>query len=229
MPPRRNKEKFQQLTKFERGRIIGLREGRFSHRAIGAHVQWNSSTVRRFWKQWSNEHPTTKKTSSGRRKASSIRRRLLHRARVLLYRIPLTANHRRLRLQWAHEYRAWLVFSDESRFHLWDHDGRLCVRRYAGERCLQECVFERHSGVTPGVMVWGAISYHERSTLLRIEGVTKLVTSPAPNYYGSLALADKCCENSRLFLNCWEGISELGPRRHKETHQQCVFSYPRFQ
>ncbi|GFW72062.1 hypothetical protein TNCV_4789501 [Trichonephila clavipes] len=52
---------------------------------------------------------------------SSIRRRLLTlrlRARVPLYRIPLTANHRRLRLQWDHEHRAWqadwhqVVFSD---------------------------------------------------------------------------------------------------------------------
>ncbi|GFV68331.1 transposable element Tcb2 transposase [Trichonephila clavipes] len=41
--------------------------------------------------------------------ASSIRGRLLHlglRARVLLYRILLTANHRWLRLQWAHEQSA---------------------------------------------------------------------------------------------------------------------------
>ncbi|GFX21117.1 transposable element Tcb2 transposase [Trichonephila clavipes] len=41
--------------------------------------------------------------------ASSIRRRLLHRGlrvRVPLYRMPFTANHRRLRLQWAHEHRA---------------------------------------------------------------------------------------------------------------------------
>ncbi|GFT32256.1 transposable element Tc1 transposase [Trichonephila clavipes] len=40
--------------------------------------------------------------------ASSICRRLIHRglrARVHLYRIPLTANHQRLRLQWAHAYR----------------------------------------------------------------------------------------------------------------------------
>ncbi|GFX27210.1 transposable element Tcb2 transposase [Trichonephila clavipes] len=102
----------------------------------------------RVWKQWTDEHRTTRKTGNGRRKvtsvcndrhllgiavndrtafsrqlaarwstttgvlmsASSIRRRLLHRglrARVPLYRIPLTANHRRLRLQWAHEHRAW--------------------------------------------------------------------------------------------------------------------------
>ncbi|GFV50638.1 transposable element Tcb2 transposase [Trichonephila clavipes] len=68
--------------------------------------------------------------------ASSIRRRLLHgglRARVLLYRIHLTANHRWLRLQWAHEHSAWqaawpqVVFSDELRFNLGDHDGRIRV------------------------------------------------------------------------------------------------------
>ncbi|GFY25499.1 transposable element Tcb2 transposase [Trichonephila clavipes] len=55
--------------------------------------------------------------------ASSIRQRLLHRGlhvRVSLYRIPLTANHRRLRQHWAHEHRVWhadwhqVVFSDES-------------------------------------------------------------------------------------------------------------------
>ncbi|GFX54694.1 transposable element Tc1 transposase [Trichonephila clavipes] len=94
--------------------------------------------------------------------ASSIRRRLLHlglRANVPLYRIPLTANHRRLRLHWAHEHRAWqadwhqVVFSDESRFNLWNPDGPIRVRRSAGERCLPDCVIKRHSGLTPGVMV----------------------------------------------------------------------------
>ena len=45
------------------------------------------------------------------------------------------ANHRRLRQQWAHEHRAWqanwhqVVFSDESRFNLWDYDGRARVSR----------------------------------------------------------------------------------------------------
>ncbi|GFT47105.1 transposable element Tc1 transposase [Trichonephila clavipes] len=94
--------------------------------------------------------------------ASLIRRRLLHRglrARVPLYRIPLTANHRRLHLQWVHEHRAWqanwhqVVVSDESRFNLWDHDGRIRVRRYTSERCFPECVIKRHSRLTPGVMV----------------------------------------------------------------------------
>ncbi|GFX13243.1 transposable element Tcb2 transposase [Trichonephila clavipes] len=90
--------------------------------------------------------------------------------------IPPTANHRRLRLQRAHENRAWqadehkVVFSDESRFNLWDLDARIHVQCYAGERCLPECFIERHRGLTAGVMVWGTLSYHGRSNLLRIEG-----------------------------------------------------------
>ncbi|GFT84099.1 transposable element Tc1 transposase [Trichonephila clavipes] len=59
---------------------------------------------------------------------------------------------------------------NESLFNLWNHDSRIRVRCYAGKRCLSECVIERHSGLTPGVMVWGAISCHGRSNLLRNEG-----------------------------------------------------------
>ncbi|GFS92791.1 transposable element Tc1 transposase [Trichonephila clavipes] len=175
MSPRRNKEKFQQLTKFERGRIIGLRGRRFSYHAIWARVQRSSSTVMRVWKHWTDEHRTSRKFGSRRRKVTSARddQHLLRMAvndctaasRQLVARWstatgdPLTANHRRLRLQWAHKHRAWqadwhqVVFSDESRFNLWDHDGRIRVRRYVCERCLPECVIERHSGLTLGVMV----------------------------------------------------------------------------
>ncbi|GFU97466.1 transposable element Tcb2 transposase [Trichonephila clavipes] len=111
--------------------------------------------------------------------ASSIGRHLLHRglhASGHLYKISFTANHRRLLLQWVQEHISWqadwhqVVFSDESRFNLFDHDDRICVRRHAGERCLLECVIKRHSCLTPGVIVWGAISYHGRSNLLPIDG-----------------------------------------------------------
>ncbi|GFS63050.1 transposable element Tcb2 transposase [Trichonephila clavipes] len=43
-------------------------------------------------------------------------------------------------MQWAHEHIAWqaywhqVAFSDESCFNLWDHEGRIRVRRYAGIR-----------------------------------------------------------------------------------------------
>ncbi|GFX20535.1 transposable element Tcb2 transposase [Trichonephila clavipes] len=64
--------------------------------------------------------------------------------------------------------------------NLWNHDGRIRLRRYAGERCFPKCVIERHSDLTPGVMVWGAISYHGRCNLLRIEG------NPNSNRYSAV-------------------------------------------
>ncbi|GFV29216.1 hypothetical protein TNCV_4602481 [Trichonephila clavipes] len=68
------------------------------------------------WKQWTNEHRTTQKTGRGRRKAVGTMLVYCYRCtkvgivnsstsapRVPLYRITLMANHRRLRMQWAHE------------------------------------------------------------------------------------------------------------------------------
>ena len=56
----------------------------------------------------------------------------------------LTANHRRLRLEWAQRWRNltvahWqhVIFGDESRFQLYPVDGRLRVRRWPGERSGQ--------------------------------------------------------------------------------------------
>ena len=110
---------------------------------------------------------------------SLIRKRWLHYGlgpKVHLYWIPpLKANHWRMWLQWAHEYRVWQVdwhkdvISDESRFNLWDHDGHFRVRRYVGQCCLLECVIEQHIGRIFGVMVWGAISHHGWSNLQRTE------------------------------------------------------------
>ncbi|GFV10287.1 transposable element Tc1 transposase [Trichonephila clavipes] len=171
MPRRRKGAKFEQISEFERGRIVGLREAGLSYRAVATRVQRNSSTIMRVSKQWSDEGRTARKSGSGPRNVTSAsdnrRLRGLY-ARIPLYRIPLTQNHRHLRLQWANVHRSWwadwqqVVFSDKSHFNLWHHDGRIRVRRYAGERHIPECIIECHSGRTPGVMVWSAIAYHGR-------------------------------------------------------------------
>ncbi|GFX77965.1 transposable element Tc1 transposase [Trichonephila clavipes] len=124
MHPRRNKKKFQQLTEFERGMIIGLREGRFSYRAIGARVQWKSSTVMRVWKKWTKNIEQLDKLAvdDGRRFAArwSTAAGVLSRLRLLVdvcctvdcvqgclfTGSPFETNHQQLRLQWAHEHRA---------------------------------------------------------------------------------------------------------------------------
>ena len=78
--------------------------------------------------------------------ASTVRRRLLRAglvARMPLRRLPLSKDHQRLRLQWARDRRHWrvewrnVVFSDESLFNMSYNDGRIRVRRYAGERNLR--------------------------------------------------------------------------------------------
>ena len=46
----------------------------------------------------------------------------------------------------------------------------MLVRRRPGERLEPSCLRRRHRGPTPGVMVWGAISYDSRSTLVVIPG-----------------------------------------------------------
>ncbi|GFY11239.1 hypothetical protein TNCV_4472251 [Trichonephila clavipes] len=47
------------------------------------------------------------------------------------------------------------LFTDESRIGLQHHDGRIRVWRDRGERILNSCVMHRHTGLAPGIMVWG--------------------------------------------------------------------------
>ena len=52
----------------------------------------------------------------------------------------------------AHEHRAWqvdchqILFSVESRFHLWNHDDRVHARHFVGQCLHTECVIEWHTG-----------------------------------------------------------------------------------
>ncbi|GFW90855.1 uncharacterized protein TNCV_2418481 [Trichonephila clavipes] len=61
-----------------------------------------------------------------------------------------------------------IVFSDESRFCLGASDSHVLVRRRPGELLQLNCLRPRHTGPTTKVMVWGAISYDSRSTLMII-------------------------------------------------------------
>ena len=93
-----------------------------------------------------------------------------------LHRLPLSRDHRHLRLQWARERRyrhaEWrnVVFLGESRVKMSYNDGRIRVRLYADERNLKSCILQRHRWPMPRVMVWGAIGYNMRSHFIRIEG-----------------------------------------------------------
>ncbi|GFT29738.1 hypothetical protein TNCV_4891441 [Trichonephila clavipes] len=67
-----------------------------------------------------------------------------------------------------------VVFTDESRICLQQHDGRIRVWRHRGERMLNSCVMHRHTGLAPGIMVWGDIGYHSRTPLVRISSTLNI-------------------------------------------------------
>ncbi|GFV86303.1 BAH and coiled-coil domain-containing protein 1 [Trichonephila clavipes] len=91
--------------------------------------------------------------------------------------LPLTLEHRQLRLQWCQARLMWnvtdwqkVVFSDESRFVLGTDDNRVWVWRRPGERYNSPHTVLRHTAHTAGVMVWGVIAYDSWSTLIVMRG-----------------------------------------------------------
>ncbi|GFY12464.1 transposable element Tcb2 transposase [Trichonephila clavipes] len=63
-----------------------------------------------------------------------------------------------------------VVFSDESRFVLGTDGNRVRVWRLSGERYNSPHTVLRHTACTADVMVWGAIAYDSRSTLVVMRG-----------------------------------------------------------
>ncbi|GFW60976.1 transposable element Tcb1 transposase [Trichonephila clavipes] len=49
-------------------------------------------------------------------------------------------------------------------------DGRFSVWRHRGERRLAACIRHHHTDPSPAVMVWSAIVYKSRSSLVHIDG-----------------------------------------------------------
>ncbi|GBM58368.1 hypothetical protein AVEN_185479-1 [Araneus ventricosus] len=255
MPLRRRRSHYQQLTEFERGRVVGLREGGFSFRDIAERLDRNVPTVHDCWQQWSREGIASKRQGDGRPSGITamedrhVRRMVVaHRTacaaeiraevdttvtqRTDTYRfiqgqlrtrrpvacIPLTPNHCRLqrercqsRTHWRTECRS-VVFSHESRFSLGASDGRALVIRSSGERLQPTCLQPRHTGPTPGVMVWGDISYDSRSTLVVIP--CTLIT----NLYVSLVIQSVVLP----FMDSIEGFvfQQDNARRHTAVVSQ---------
>ncbi|GFV77006.1 transposable element Tcb1 transposase [Trichonephila clavipes] len=160
---------FDQVSEFDRGRIVTYRDCGLPFREIGSRVGRNQTTVMRISDRWMQEgmadrrgrsHPPQCTTSREDRQiclhvpfdAVYSRVVCLQDVHCLFY---LTRNHRRLRRQWCDERRMraaeWeeVVFTDESRICLQHHDGRIRVWRHRGERMLNSCVMHRHTGPAP--------------------------------------------------------------------------------
>ncbi|GFV69293.1 transposable element Tcb1 transposase [Trichonephila clavipes] len=167
MPLCRFQRPYEQLSQFERGKIIGMMEAGWSARC---HLHEDQA-------QDALDRPVVEKTATSAAiqaqvahslgvpvSSRTIRRRHLG-SRSPLRVLPLTPTHRRLRLEWCRTRGNWtaaewnqVVFSDESRFNLSSDDNRIRVWRPRGERLN----LQRHAASTAGVMIWGVIAYNTR-------------------------------------------------------------------
>ncbi|GFW40933.1 HTH_Tnp_Tc3_2 domain-containing protein [Trichonephila clavipes] len=169
MPLRRKRRQYEQLTDFDRGRIIGLREAGWSNRRIGRHLGRSDMVVARCWQQWIPEGRVYRRGGHPVPSRETIRRRLtevrLRSRRPLRY-------HRQCRLDFSWSVTDWrrVIFSDESRFSLSADDHRTRVWRRTGQRSDPAFIVERHTAISQGVTVWGAISWDTRSSLVVLQG-----------------------------------------------------------
>ncbi|GFX07256.1 transposable element Tcb1 transposase [Trichonephila clavipes] len=156
MPGKRARRHFSQLSEFERGLIIGMKTEDWSTRRVAGQVDRSESTVRNYWEQWTREvtRSTIRADVGVAIVPQTISRHLAEaylRSKRPFRALPLTPEHRQLRLQWCQARSSWnvtdwqkVVFSDESRFVWGTDDNR--------------------------VQVWRRPTYDSRSTLIVMRG-----------------------------------------------------------
>ncbi|GFX86781.1 HTH_Tnp_Tc3_2 domain-containing protein [Trichonephila clavipes] len=214
MPLRRNRRQYEQLTDFDRGRIIGLREAGWSNRRIFGR---SDMVVARCGN--SGLECTVAEVPS----RETIRRRLTEvglRSRRPLRRLPLTPHHRQCRLDratWSVTDWRRVIFSDESRFSLSADDHRTRVWRRTGQRSDPAFIVERHTAISQGVTVWGAISWDTRSSLVVLQGtltarryvddiLTPIVLPMLSSHPGAIYQQDNALPHTaRLSQQCLQG------------------------
>ncbi|GFS88587.1 transposable element Tcb2 transposase [Trichonephila clavipes] len=199
MPLRRNRRQYEQLTDFDRGRIISLREAGWSNRRIGRHLGRSDMVFARCWQQWITEGRVYRRGGSGRPRNTNDREdRAIRRVATSAPTTSLASIQRHLppsrhpvpsretirrrlteavstgfcrpRATWSVTDWRRVIFSDESRFSLSADDHRTRVWRRTGQRSDPAFIVERHTAISQGVTVWGAICWDTRSSLVVLQG-----------------------------------------------------------
>ncbi|GFY04160.1 transposable element Tc1 transposase [Trichonephila clavipes] len=159
MTLRRNRRQYEQLTDFDRGRIIGLREAGWSNRRIGRHLGRSDMVVARCWQQWITEGRVYRRGGAIKRNHKETTDRSWLEEPTSAKTLPLTPHHRQCRLDFADlgqlgSVTDWrrVIFSDESRFSLSADDHRIRVWRRTGQRSDPAFIVERHTAISQGAI-----------------------------------------------------------------------------
>lgn len=112
----------------------------------------------------------------------TVRRRLHNiglRARRRASHPDLNREHRVYRRQWAEEHRNWAInewrnclFTDESRFRLYNCDGRILVWREQGQRYNEQFMAPDTAFGGGSICVWGGICFNGRTDLVVLHNDT---------------------------------------------------------
>ncbi|GFW35087.1 uncharacterized protein TNCV_5066531 [Trichonephila clavipes] len=82
MPLHHFRRQYEQLSQFERERIIGMMEAGWSARRVARQLGHSDCVVRRCWDQWIREMSFTRRLGSGSPRQTSRRRHIVRNARV---------------------------------------------------------------------------------------------------------------------------------------------------
>ncbi|GFX98828.1 transposable element Tcb2 transposase [Trichonephila clavipes] len=157
MPGKRARRHFSQLSEFERGLIIGMKTAGWSTCRVAGQVDRSECAVRNCWEQWTREvtRSTIRADVGVAIVPQTISRHLVEANLKLKHpfrALPLTPEHRQLRLQWCQARLMWnvtdwqkVVFSDESQFVLGTDDNRVRRGTLTGQRYVDD-ILRPHVG-----------------------------------------------------------------------------------
>ncbi|GFW05500.1 transposable element Tcb2 transposase [Trichonephila clavipes] len=186
--PLRFRRQYEQLSQFERVRIIGI-VASGSARQLGCSDCVTSRREDSHIVRNARVQPIASSAAIQAQVAPSlgahvssrtIRRRLAEGqlgSRRPLRVLSLTPTHRRLRLVWCRTRGNWtaaewnqVIFNDESGFDLSSLDNRVGVWRPRDERLNPTFALKRHTSPTACIMVRDVFAYITRSSLVLIRG-----------------------------------------------------------